>query len=210
MENVQQEYKRELERQISLVCRDTIGAIFDFHMFMFPKAFWHKNQNTRMYYYTWYAIRLRTVVSVRKLIEPAGKNKVNIKTIVDLVTLPENTIISDKEKKAVLADFETLFNSEHTKRIKRFRDSVVHSVPNNDEILCYYKDFMYILNGAMYILEALYIIVFKKEPTFFYEIRDIALELSNEYWSSLSNVAGNAKENQKINTRLYQLLDGKF
>ncbi|MDR2902873.1 MAG: hypothetical protein LBU87_07225 [Lactobacillales bacterium] len=207
----QAKYYKQLERELKIVCSATIQAYIDTNMFMFPAAFKHENQNTQVYLYTFYAIRQRAVLSVRRLIEPAKKNdKVSLESVVKLATKSDFHILSEEEKAILSKEFNALFNSEHTKRIKDFRDSLCHNMPDKEDIMCYYKDFMHITNEAMYILESLYIKAFKTTPTFFLEARDIALFLSKEYWQSISRAAGTADNKNGINARLDQLLNGKF
>lgn len=212
MDITQAKYYQQLERQLKIVCSATIQAYIDTNMFMFPAAFKHQNQNTQVYLYTFYAIRQRAVLSVRRLIEPSGKgnDRITIQSIVKLATKPDFLFLSEKEKGALTLDFDTLFNSEHTKRIKNFRDSLCHNMPDKEDIMCYYKDFMYIIESAIYILKQLYSKAFGYTPTFFIEARDIALFLAKEYWQSISKAAGMAENRNDINARLDQLLNGKF
>ena len=209
-ENTHNNGLKLLEKLLTKVCSDTISAYIDANMFMFPAGYKLDNQNTRMYLYTWYAIRQRAILSIKKLIELSGKDKITVHSIVKLTTKPDFHLITEEEKKALSADFETLFTSEYAKRVKEFRDAFCHNIPDRDEAMCYYKDFMYIIDDVIYILSSLYRIIFDKEPTFFIEARDIALTLAPEYWEALSKAAGTANNNQTINIRLDQLLSGKF
>ncbi|MDD5021620.1 MAG: hypothetical protein PHR82_05725 [Endomicrobiaceae bacterium] len=212
MDTVQAKYNEELKYQLKIVCSATIHALIDTHMFMFPEAYQQKNKNTHVYLYTFYAIRQRAILAVRKLIEPSGKNndKITLQSIVKLATKSDFLLLTEKEKTALSADFDILFNSEYTKRVKAFRDSFCHNMPDKGEVKSYYKDFMYIINGAIYILEQLYLIFFSTTPIFFKEARDIAIFLSKEYWQSISKATEMATNRNDINTRLAQLLNGKF
>ncbi|MGB2579563.1 hypothetical protein AAIR98_001482 [Elusimicrobium simillimum] len=212
MNTLQEKYHKELERQLKILCSATVQAFIDTHMFMFPVAYKHKNQHTQVYLYTFYAIRQRATLSVRKLIEPAGKgnDKITIQSIVKLVTKPDFLLLSEKEKAYVSGDFDKLFNSEHTKRMKAFRDSYCHNINYEDEVMCYYKDFMHIVSTSMNILEQLYMITFRTIPTFFTEARDIAIFLSQEYWKAINNAARSANKNNEVNARLEQMLRGEF
>lgn len=212
MNMVQAKYHEELKRQLKIVCSSAICALIDTHIFMFPAAYQHKNQNTQVYLYTYYAIRQRAILSVRKLIEPSSKNndKITLQSIVKLATKSDFLLLTEKEKIVTSEYFEKLFNSEHTKRVKAFRDSFCHNMPDKDEVKCYYKDFMHIVNEAIYILENLYIKEFSIFPIFFIEARDIAIFLSKEYWQSVSKAAETANNRNDINSRLAQLLNGKF
>lgn len=212
MDMIQAKYHEQLKHQLKIVCSSAICALIDTHMFMLPETYQQKNKNTHVYLYTFYAIRQRAILSVRKLIEPSGKNndKITLQSIVKLATKSDFLLLTEKEKTGLAADFDILFNSEYTKRVKAFRDSFCHNMPDNYEIKCYYKDFMYIVEGAIYILKQLYLIEFAIIPNFFIEARNMAIFLSNEYWQSISKATETATNIKDINTRLDQLLNGKF
>lgn len=212
MNEIQLEYNKQFEKQLKALCNTTIQALIDTYMFMFPAAYKYEDTNTYLFRYTFYAIRQRTVLSVRKLIEPSGKgkDKITIQSIVELATKQDFLFLSEKEKTALSADFDNLFNSEHTKRVKDFRNAFCHNIPDNDEVMCYYKDFMYIVNEAIHILGQLYTKVFNTIPTFFAETRNIAEFIAADYWESISKASGLSNNREDINARLDQLLNRKF
>ena len=210
MTSTQIKYMEQLRRQLTLVCSDTMGALVDSHMFMFPAAIEHNNYKTHIFLYSFYAIRQHTVLSTRKLVELSGKDKINVHSIVMLVTKPEFPWLSDNEKKALIVDWDNLFHSEHNQRIKDFRNALCHNIPDRNEVKCYFEDFMYIIEGAIYILSQLYQIAFDKIPAFFKEARDIAMTLSKEYWKAVDKATDTSNNHHEINIRLDQLLNGKF
>lgn len=212
MNEIQLEYSKQFERQLKTLRTATLQALIDTYMFMFPVAYRHDNTNTHLFRYTFYAIRQRTVLSVRKLIEPSGKgkDKITIQSIVEFAIKPDFLLLSEKEKRALSADFDNLFSSEHTKRIRDFRNAFCHNIPDNNEVMCYHKDFMYIIDGAIHILEQLYTKAFNTIPTFFAETRNIAEFLAADYWESISKASGLSNNREDINARLDQLLNGKF
>lgn len=159
MSEIQQEYYKQLQKQLKIMCSATIHALIDTYMLMFPEAYKHENKNTFMFRYTFYAFQQRAMLSVRKLIEPSGKNKTTIDSIVKLATKPDFSFLSEQEKTALKADYDVLFNSEETKRIKEFRDALCHNLLDGDKAMYYYNDFMFIVSGSIHILEQLYLIV---------------------------------------------------
>ena len=180
------------------MCSATIHALIDTYMLMFPEAYKQENKNTFMFRYTFYAFQQRAMISVRKLIEPSSKNKITIK----LATKPDFSLLSEKEKTALKADYDELFNSEETKRIKEFRDALCHNLLDGDKAMYYYNDFMFIVSGSIHILEQLYLIVLSSLPTFFVEARNIAEYLAANYWQAFDKAAKNSNNNHDINTKL--------
>ena len=210
MSEIQQEYYKQLQKQLKIMCSATIHALIDTYMLMFPEAYKHENKNTFMFRYTFYAFQQRAMLSVRKLIEPSGKNKTTIDSIVKLATKLDFSFLSEQEKTALKADCDVLFNSEETKRIKEFRDALCHNLLDGDKAMYYYNDFMFIVSGSIHILEQLYLIVMSSLPTFFADARNIAEYLAANYWKALDTAAKNSNNNHDINAKLQKLLDGEF
>ncbi len=98
MSEIQQEYYKQLQKQLKIMCSATIHALIDTYMLMFLEAYKHENKNTFMFRYTFYAFQQRAMLSVRKLIEPSGKNKTTIDSIVKLATKPDFSFLSEQEK----------------------------------------------------------------------------------------------------------------
>lgn len=140
MDEIQLEDNKQFERQLKTLCSATLQALIDSYMFMFPAAYRYDNTNTHLFRYTFYAIRQRTVLSVRKLIEPSrkGKDKITIQSIVELAIKPDFLLLSEKEKIALSVDFYNLFSSEHTKRVRDFRNAFCHNTPDSDEVSIFY------------------------------------------------------------------------
>lgn len=115
MSEIQKQYYQQLQNQLKIMCSATIHALIDTYMLMFPEAYKQENKNTFMFRYTFYAFQQRAMISVRKLIEPSSKNKITIESIVKLATKPDFSLLSEKEKAALKADYDELFNSEETK-----------------------------------------------------------------------------------------------
>ena len=210
MSEIQREYYKELKKQLKIMCGATIHALIDTYMLMFPAAYKYENKNTFMFRYTFYAFQQRAMTSVRKLIEPSSKNKITIESIIKLATKPDFSLLSEKEKAALKADYDVLFNSEETKRIKEFRNALCHNLLDGDKARCYYNDFMFIVSGLHHILEQLYLITALTVPTCFKEARNIAEYLAANYWKALDMAAKNSNNNHDINTKLQKLLDGEF
>lgn len=210
MSEIQKQYYQQLQNQLKIMCSATIQALIDTYMLMFPEAYKQENKNTFMFRYTFYAFQQRAMISVRKLIEPSSKNKITIESIVKLATKPDFSLLSEKEKAALKADYDELFNSEETKRIKEFRDALCHNLLDGDKAMYYYNDFMFIVSGSIHILEQLYLIVLSSLPTFFVEARNIAEYLATNYWQAFDKAAKNSNNNHDINVKLQKLLDGEF
>lgn len=210
MSEIEQEYYKQLQNQLKIMCSATIKALIDTYMLMFPEAYKHENKNTFMFRYTFYAFQQRAMLSVRKLIEPSGKNKTTIDSIVKLATKPDFSLLSEQEKTALKADYDELFHSESTKRIKKFRDSACHNLLDSNEAMCYYKDFMFIVSGTRHILEQLYIIAMSSFPTFFVDARNLAEYLASNYWKALDEAAPKSNNRDDINARVQKFFDGNF
>ena len=179
-------------------------------MFMFPAAYKYDNKDTFMFRYSYYAFRQKAILSVKKLIEPAKTDKITLQYLVRLLTQPDITVLSEQEKIALRADYETLLNSEYATRIKKFRDAFCHNLSDSNEVMCYHKDIMYVINGALHILEQLYTLTEMSSPTFFVEARNIAEYLASNYWKAFDMAASNSNNNDTINAKLQKLLDGEF
>ena len=195
MSEIQQEYYKQLQKQLKIMCSTTIHALIDTYMLMFPEAYKHENKNTFMFRYTFNAFQ---------------QSKTTIDSIVKLATKPDFSFLSEQEKTALKADYDVLFNSEETKRIKEFRDALCHNLLDGDKAMYYYNDFMFIVSGSIHILEQLYLIVMSSLPTFFADARNIAEYLAANYWKALDTAAKNSNNNHDINAKLQKLLDGEF
>ncbi len=210
MDEIQRKGNKEISKYLKIICGKTMQALLDSYMFMFPVAYKYDNKDTFMFRYSYYAFRQRAILSVKKLVEPAKTDKITLQSLVLFLTQPDITILSEKEKAALKADYDTLFSSEYAIRIKKFRDAFCHNLSNSNEAMCYYKDIMYVINGSLHILEQLYIITEASLPIFFTEARDIAEYLAANYWKALDIAAKNSNNNHSINAKLQKLLNGEF
>lgn len=172
MDEIQRKDDKEISKYLKIICGKTMQALIDSYMFMFPAAYKYDNKDTFMFRYSYYAFRQKAILSVKKLIEPAKTDKITLQYLVRLLTQPDITVLSEQEKIALRADYETLLNSEYATRIKKFRDAFCHNLSDSNEVMCYHKDIMYVINGALHILEQLYTLTEMSSPTFFVEARN--------------------------------------
>ncbi|MCL2749062.1 MAG: hypothetical protein FWE50_03230 [Alphaproteobacteria bacterium] len=206
MATIQQQYRQQLEKQLPIVCSQAIGAYLDSCMFMYPDAVPKLQSNTHLFLYSYYAIRNRAILSAKKLIEPAGKSKVNLDSIVKIITKPDCDILQAKQKQDLTDWFNNIQKSEHGVRLKNFRDAIAHNMPDGDKAMIIYNDLKYTVSDAMDILERLYIDVFGKMPHFFDEIGYISKILVKDYWETVDKAAKKAPVRTKELARLSQLL----
>jgi len=210
MTTIQQKYRQQLEKQLPIVCSQAVGAYLDSCMFMYPDAVEHLRSNTHLFLYSYYAIRNRAILSAKKLIEPSGKTKINLDSIVKIITKPDCDILQEKQKQDLIGWFNDVQKSEHGMRLKNFRDAIAHNVPDGDKAMIIYNDLKFTVSDAMDILERLYIDVFGRMPRFFDEIPYIAGPLSKDYWEAIDKAAKKAPVRGKELTRLNQLLRWDF
>lgn len=210
MDEIQRKDDKEISKYLKIICGKTMQALIDSYMFMFPAAYKYDNKDTFMFRYSYYAFRQKVILSVKKLIEPAKTDKITLQYLVRLLTQPDITVLSEQEKIALRADYETLLNSEYATRIKKSRDAFCHNLSDSNEVMCYHKDIMYVINGALHILEQLYTLTEISSPTFFVEARNIAEYLASNYWKALDMAASNSNNNDTINAKLQKLLDSEF
>lgn len=112
MDKIQRKNNKKFSKYLKIICGKTMQALLDSYMFMFPAAYKYDNKNTFMFRYSYYAFRQRAILSVKKLVEPAKTDKITLQSLVQFLTQPDTTILSEKEKTALKADYDTLFNSE--------------------------------------------------------------------------------------------------
>jgi hypothetical protein len=204
------EYKQELEKQLPIVCSQAVGAYLDSCMFMYPDAVPHLRSDTHIFLYSYYAIRNRSILSAKKLIEPSGKSKVNLDSIVKIATKPDCKIWSEKSKQGLIDCFNNVQKSEHAMRLKKFRDAIAHNMPDGDKAMIIYNDLKYTISDVIDILERLYFDIFGKMPYFFQEIPYIAGNLSKDYWEAIDKIAKATPSRKDELVRLGQLLQGNF
>lgn len=205
-----QEYKKQLEKQLPIVCGHAVSAYLDTHMLLHPEVYKHLKSDTHIFWYSFYAIRNRTILSVKKLIEPSGKNKINLDSIVKIITKPDCKYLPDKEKGYLTQWFDRVQKSESAIRLKKFRDAISHNLPDGDNVMIVYNDVIHAIEDILELLERLYWDVLGKTPYFFEETKHIAKVLSTDYWEFVGNAAKKSPTRKYELARLNRLLQGQF
>ena len=206
----QEQYRNQFEKQLTIVCCDAEGALIDTYMFMYPAANRQLYSSTHLYIYSLCTIRQRAILSVKKLIEPSGKDRINVHSIVEMILKPDFDLMSKIDKQTLSNLFFELFNSDAALRVKNFRDAFCHNIPNNDEAFVFCKDVMHIMNGVLFILSTLYREVLKKDVDIFVESKEIATVLSQDYWNGINSAAKTVDSRVAMRKRLDQLLNREF
>lgn len=205
-------YKEKLEKQLPIVCGNALGAYLDTNIFMFPAAFKTFRADTHLFAYSYYAIRNRTILAVKKLIEPSGKNKVNVDSIIKIITAPDCPYLSPQDKEGLAHDFKELQQSESALRLKKFRDVIAHDLPDSDNVMIIYNDLMNTVEDVLYILSFVYMAVFKenKMEAACDEMKEIARFLADDYWRAIGLISRQMPKRASKVARLNKLLRGQF
>lgn len=205
-------YKEQLEKQLPIVCSDAIGAYIDTNMFIYPDAFPKLRSDTHIFLYSYYAIRNRAILAVKKLIEPSGKSKVNLDSIVKIITKPDCLYLPEKEKEYLTQWFNRVQTCESAMRLKKFRDAISHNLPDGDKAMIIYNDLMHTMTDVLELLARLHYDVFNDDKMSIarHDAKNIALVLEKDYWEAINYIARKAPKRNAELSRLNQLLHGKI
>lgn len=207
-----QNYKELLEKQLPIVCGNALGAYLDTNIFMFPDAFRTFRTDTHLFAYSYYAIRDKTILAVKKLIEPSGKSKVNVDSIIKIISAPDCPYLSQQDKEDIAHDFNELQQSESALRLKKFRDVIAHDLPDSNDVMILYKDLMNTVEEILNILCFVYVAVFKenKMDAACAEMKEIARFLADDYWRAIGLISQQMPKRASKVARLNKLLHGQF
>lgn len=196
------DYKEKLDALSSVVLK----AYFSSVMFLTIVRLANDKRKTSnfLFDYSYYSIRERAIIATKSLIEPKGKNKLTIeKVIKDLQNYEEHKQFAEE----MYAKYKELFDSEGTKRVKAFRDSLCHSLENDSEIMFYCDDLMTIIDDVMKILNKIYQRVFNTTNEDFYKIQHISMTLADDYWGAICEQADKQPNRYKELTELQRMLN---
>lgn len=161
--------------------------------------------NNFLFDYSYYTIRGRAIISAKSLIEPSGKDKLTLDTIIKkLVQNKKHKEFADELHK----EYKELLDSEGAKRVKDFRDSLCHNIEDDSERMLYCNDIKAIINTTMNILQDIYQEVFYTANEDFFKIEYLALTLADDYWHGICEQADKAPSRQKELIELQRMLSG--
>lgn len=207
--------KDDLRTMFNRVCADAINAYIDTVIFIMGIKCSYPDNGCHLYRYSFYSIRQRTILSVKKLIEPSGKDKININTIIK--QLDKNSDLFKDRFPSWKADmdflsktYEELIESDAAKRLKVFRDSICHNTEENAEIMVYCKDLMRATKFVLDVLSYVYFVLYEKDADFLLEVRNMAHILAHDYWDGLYAAVKQTEPRHAMVNRLQDILDGNF
>lgn len=67
----QDKYSKQLKEHITIVYSNAVNALIDTYIFMYQAVYKLSHTDTHLFRYSYYAVRQRAVISVRKPIEPS-------------------------------------------------------------------------------------------------------------------------------------------
>lgn len=212
MTSQMEQYKKQLEKQLPIVCGNAIRAYFDTYIFMYPAAYREVYSNTHLFHYSLFAIRDRTILSVKKLIEPAGKNKVNLESIVKIVTKPDCDYLNEAEKSDALQWLQAIQKSESAMRLKKFRDVIAHDFQDGGNAMIIYNDLMNPMRDVLNLLANIHEKVFNNDKMgeSYAELKELALMFARDYWTGIAKGAKSIPKRQKELNTLNKVLQGNF
>ena len=191
-----EEYKKELDALSSAVLK----AYFDSTMFIIIVPIVNDRRKTSnfLFDYSYYSIRERAIIATKSIIEPKGKNRLTLEKVIKELQQSNDY---NKFANEMYLKYQELFNSNGTKRVKEFRDSLCHNITEDAQKMIYCKDIMIIIDGVMKILNNIYQKVFNTRNEDFYKIQQISMTLANDYWSAICEQA------DKMPNRYKELLE---
>lgn len=196
------EYRKTLDALSSAVLK----AYLDSAMFMrvVPIANDKRKTSNFLFDYSYYSIRERAIIATKSIVEPKGTDKLTIENVIkELQQMDEYKQFADE----MYAKYKELFNSDGTKRVKEFRDSLCHNLENDSERMIYCPDILVIIDDVMKILNNIYQYVFNTINDDFYKIQHISKTLADDYWTAICEQADKQPNRHKELTELQRILD---
>lgn len=196
------EYRNKLDALSSAVLKTYLdSAMF---VIIVPIANDKRKTSNFLFDYSYYTIRERAIIAAKSIVEPQGKNKLTIEKVIKE--------LQQKEKYKQFADemyakYKELFNSDGTKRVKEFRDSLCHNLENDSEKMIYCHDILVIIDDVMKILNNIYRHVFNTTNEDFYKIQHISMMLADDYWGAICEQADKQPNRYKELTELQKILN---
>lgn len=196
------EYRNKLDALSSAVLKTYLdSAMF---VIIVPIANDKRKTSNFLFDYSYYTIRERAIIAAKSIVEPQGKNKLTIEKVIKE--------LQQKEKYKQFADemyakYKELFNSDGTKRVKEFRDSLCHNLENDSEKMIYCHDILVIIDDVMKILNNIYRHVFNTTNEDFYKIQHISMTLADDYWGAICEQADKQPNRYKELTELQRILN---
>lgn len=195
-----QKLKENLDKLSSIVLKTYLDSVM--FVTIIPIANNKCKTSNFLFDYSYYAIRERSIISAKSLIEPKGKNKLTIEKIIkDLQQKEEYKQYADE----LYLQYKELFDSEGAKRIKKFRDSLCHNIQTETMIYC--KDILALINDVMKILDNIYQHIFGIKNENFHKIKYISQTLADDYWNAICSQADKMPNRNKELTELQNLLN---
>ena len=199
-----QKYREKLDTFSGIVLK----AYLDSAVFMSIVELANDKRRTSIFIfdYSYYCTRNRAIISAKSLIEPTGKDKLTLDSM--LKELQKNEKYKEFSSE-LYKEYKELLNSEGAKRVKDFRDSLCHNIENDSEKMLYCKDIMLIINVCMNILQDIYQELFNTKNEDFYKIQHISAILADDYWAAICEQADKTpKRNQEL-TELQRIFSSK-
>lgn len=198
-----------------VVCADAIKAYIDTVVFLTGMVSRKPDKDNHLYRYSFYAIRDKTIISVKKLIEPDNKDRKNIRSIIKQLETTsaevENKIPHWQENIDLMSKmYAELVNSDGAHRLQDFRNAICHCIHNGKERKIYCKDLIRVTTFSLDLLAYVYSILYDKKAHFLLETRKIAHVLAKDYWDGVCIAGRKAPLRHKMTNRLQDILDGKF
>lgn len=199
-----QKYREKLDTFSGIVLK----AYLDSAVFMSIVKLANDKRRTSVFIfdYSYYAIRNRAIISAKSIIEPSGKCKLTLDSM--LKELQKNEKYKEFSNE-LYKEYKELLNSEGAKRVKDFRDSLCHNIENDSEKMLYCKDITVIINVCMNILQDIYQRLFNTNNEDFYKIQHISATLADDYWAAICKQADKAPKRRQELTELQRIFSSK-
>ena len=206
---------KSLEDIFKTVCPYVISAYIDTVIFLKGVDSKFFDDGCHLYRYSFYAVRQRTIIAVKKLIEPSTKDKISIHSIIKFIQQDKEAIKSrfphlEENIDLISKTYEELKSSEGANRLKDCRDAICHNLKESN--LSYVKcgDLMQIMSFSLSLVDYIYQKMYAKDAVFLTEIRNIAQILAHDYWAGLEKAARQTDSRHGIVNRLDSILKGNF
>lgn len=197
-----QKYRKKLDALSSTVLKAYLDSVM--FMIVVPIANDKRKTSNFLFDYSYYSIRERAIIAAKSIVEPKGTNKLTIeKVIKELQQIDEYKQFADE----MYVKYEELFNSDGTKRVKEFRDSLCHNLENSSEKMIYCRDILVIIDDVMKILNNIYQHIFNTTNEDFHKIHNISMILADDYWAAICKQADKQPNRYKELTELQRILN---
>ncbi len=197
-------YRKKLDNFSSVVLKSYLDSVI-FMAILELANDKHRTSNF-LFNYSYYSIRERAIISTKSLIEPSGKNKLTLDTVIKELQVNEKyKNFSDELQK----EYKELLHSDGAKRVKNFRDSLCHNIESDSERMLFCNDISSIINTTLNILQSIYLNVFCIPNEDFYKIEYIALTLADDYWKAICEQADKMPNRFEELTELQRMLSNE-